>query len=547
MYLEHYNLDREPFHITPDPAFLFLSESHKQALATIIYGIEKKKGFMAVTGAVGVGKTLILRTYLDNHTDGNTKIIYVYNSNTSFEDLIETICQDENIEVVPGNITKTVRNLHLFLAGEYRAGRTVVLIVDEAQNMPVKTLENLRMLSNLETAQDKLLQIVLVGQPEFDAMLKMPELRQLKQRIAMSAMIQRFSPAESLAYIDHRLELAGAMAGSIFEDRALRMIAKEARGIPRLINIFCDNALITACGHGQKTVTPEVVKEVIRDFNRHEGRQFPMLRVAAAAGVVCLIIILFLVVRYARFSSGDAPKTAAVKAAPVPETKAAPDPEANRTEPAPEAAQTRAEPEPVKAAAAKKPDPAAAPKAVAEVTAGQARAKIIATKTVETGDTFSRLAREVYGRTSGAIAKFVQDNNPQIKDVNNLRAGSVVYFPELPKDLAGTPVAAAKKDQPAAAAANIEGAAAQAKQEPPKTDARAGQAQAKIIATKTVGRGDSLSRLTEEVYGRSADEVVKFVQENNPRIKDVNNVPLGSVISFPELPRDMSIRRRTNE
>lgn len=246
MYLNFFGLRKEPFHITPDPEFLFLSPSHKEALASIIYGIEKRKGFIAVVGGVGVGKTMLFRSYLEGADRKHLKIVYFFNSNISFKDLLEMIFEELGIEVGSDDVFKLLSKLQLALIEEYKQGFNVVLVVDEAQNMPFETLENLRMLSNLETSKDKLIQIVLIGQPEFDTQLNRYELRQLKQRLAVRSTINPLSKKESLAYIDHRLQLAKLRPreSSIFTPGALKVIIRSADGIPRAINILCDNVLI---------------------------------------------------------------------------------------------------------------------------------------------------------------------------------------------------------------------------------------------------------------------------------------------------------------
>ena len=166
MYLTFYNLKKQPFHITPDPEFLYLSPSHKEALAAIVYGIEERKGFVAIIGAVGVGKTTILRSYLEKAEKNRLKVIYVFNSKLTFEGLLRTIFQEMGLQMETNDPMEMINRLYGVLIEEYRQGNTVVLIVDEAQNMPVDTLESLRMISNLETSKDKLIQIVLAGQPQ---------------------------------------------------------------------------------------------------------------------------------------------------------------------------------------------------------------------------------------------------------------------------------------------------------------------------------------------------------------------------------------------
>ena len=193
MYLDFYHLKREPFQVTPDPEFLYLSPSHKEALAAIVYGVEQRKGIIAVTGEVGTGKTTILRSYLGQADPERLKSAYVFNPNVSFPVLLQTIFQELGIPPESGEASEMVDRFHRYLIEEYEKDHTVVLFIDEAQNMPVETLENLRMLSNLESSEDKLLQIVLCGQPELESLLGRNELRQLKSRIAVRANISPLS------------------------------------------------------------------------------------------------------------------------------------------------------------------------------------------------------------------------------------------------------------------------------------------------------------------------------------------------------------------
>ncbi|MHC4183590.1 MAG: ExeA family protein, partial [Planctomycetota bacterium] len=185
MYLNFYQLKKEPFNVTPDPAFLFLSAGHKEALASIVYAVENRKGFLAITGEVGLGKTTILRSYLKDIDLQRLKINYIFNANVSFKGLLKTIYEELGIHPETDDTFEMVNRLLLVLIEEYKKGHNIVLIIDEAQNMPFETLENLRMLSNLETSTDKLIQILLIGQPEFEKMLDQSNLRQLKQRITI--------------------------------------------------------------------------------------------------------------------------------------------------------------------------------------------------------------------------------------------------------------------------------------------------------------------------------------------------------------------------
>ena len=291
MYLDFYKLKKNPFHITPDPEFLFLSRSHKEASASLIYGIEERKGFIAITGEIGVGKTTILRSYLETADPEKLKVVYIFNAMISFESLLKQIFNELGLAAAQGDdVPELVNRLHRFLIEEYKHDRNVALIIDEAQNMPIETLENLRMLSNLETSKDKLVQIVMVGQPEFERKLELEELRQLKQRIAIRCQIKPLNRDESFAYIEHRLMKGSYFHNQIFTKGALNSIVKEARGFPRLINILCDNALVTGFGYQRNPVGERIAREVISDFRGPKSRKlFRVLPVAAVFGGIILL------------------------------------------------------------------------------------------------------------------------------------------------------------------------------------------------------------------------------------------------------------------
>jgi general secretion pathway protein A len=306
MYLEYYGLKREPFHITPDPSFLYLSPSHKEALGAIIYGVEKRKGFIAIIGEVGVGKTCILRAYLERKATQKQKNIYIFNPVLSFHDLL--IQMFRSLELIPrqDNVPEMVNQLHEALIAEYQAGGTVVVAIDEAQNMPVETLENLRMFSNLETSTDKLIQIILLGQPELDNLLQQAVLRQLKQRIVLWATISPLTREESQAFIEHRIARACTIGTTLlfsedantpvlFTKSALNLIVRKAKGIPRRINILCDNALITGFGRQCKPVPVSVVKEIIGDIDTKRVSK-PSLNIKWAVGLgIATIFIVGLI------------------------------------------------------------------------------------------------------------------------------------------------------------------------------------------------------------------------------------------------------------
>ena len=296
MYSRFYGFSTEPFQNTPDLDFLFLSQNHKEALACIEYGIRQRKGFIAITGEVGVGKTIILRSYLTKVDANKQKTIYILNPRISFDSLLATILKELSAEPVAGPATQKLNQLHEVLIAEYRSDHTVVLIIDEVQNMPIETLECIGMLSNLETATEKLIQVVLVGQPELDVLLNRYELRQARERIVLRARIAPLTKTESEEYIYHRLSLVRREPRAVFSKQALDRIVKSANGIPRRLNILCDAVLITGFGYRQALISGRVAKEAIAVFN---GLSQPVRRLQPRYAVgmlsVVLVVIFYLI------------------------------------------------------------------------------------------------------------------------------------------------------------------------------------------------------------------------------------------------------------
>jgi general secretion pathway protein A len=415
MYLKYYDLKKQPFHITPDPEFLYLSPSHREALAAIIYGIEQRKGFIAIIGAVGVGKTTILRSYLETSEKTRLKIIYIFNTRLTFEELLKTIYQELGLQIESNDVLNMINRLYEVLIEEYKQGNTVVLIVDEAQNMPVDTLENLRMLSNLETSKDKLIQIVLVGQQEFETTLNLSRLRQLRQRLAIRSIILPLTRNESMEYVRFRLQKAGSNADSVFTTEALKKITKKAKGIPRVLNILCDNALITGYGCRQKPVSKNIAQEIIRDFDGLEQKSFRRWWLSAAT--VMVLLILGFTAWFVLYKKETYTGKVAVTI-PVEEKKS--DSSVRETRPTEKLVTRDNQMEPA-------PAKHEAPPVIAKTAPG------VTTKTVTPGDTLSRLAQKVYGNADTEVMKTIQQNNPQISDPNLIRAGSTIVFPDSPK------------------------------------------------------------------------------------------------------------------
>ena len=243
MYREFYNLREAPFNVTSDPEFLFLSPTHQEALEHLRYGIEQRKGFLAITGEIGAGKTTLCRA-LVNHLDSKVKVALILNAVLPEIQLLEAIVDDFGITVEKRTKGALIKKINQFLLEQLFRGNNAVLIIDEAQNMRFSALETVRMLSNLETEKEKLLQIILVGQPQLKDKLNAPELVQLKQRIAVRFHIRALNEQEVANYIQHRLSVAGSHGRIVFSTAAIQTIYTHTGGVPRLINILADKALL---------------------------------------------------------------------------------------------------------------------------------------------------------------------------------------------------------------------------------------------------------------------------------------------------------------
>jgi len=269
MYKKFFGLTRSPFEISPDPYFLFPTARHNEALASIVHGVLRRKGFMVLTGEVGTGKTLIVRCLMELLRARRVASANVFNPQLRPKEFLHYVLGDLGLgATTPDNKGALLLQLYNYLIARQRANLTTVLIVDEAQNMDIELLEELRLLTNLETAQQKLLQIVLVGQPELDQKLDSPQLRQLKQRISLRCALAPLELVETRAYVWQRMKRAGAnfQAVLIFPPTTVASIYNYSRGIPRLINTICENALIAAYARQSKVVNEEIIDEVAHDL-----------------------------------------------------------------------------------------------------------------------------------------------------------------------------------------------------------------------------------------------------------------------------------------
>jgi general secretion pathway protein A len=451
MYASHFGLRTEPFSLTPDPAFFYLSPDHAEALAGLKIGLESRRGLMLMIAEVGMGKTTLLYSMLDQ-LDPQVHTAYLSNTRLSFDDLLRQALADLGQPCPSRDRVDLLTALNTFLHERAAVGETAALIIDEAQNLDEETFEDLRLLSNYETYTDKLLQIVLVGQPELDLKLARPSLRQVTERVAVRCHINPLTQAESMRYLAHRLRVAGGST-DLFTPTALRFITWKARGIPRRLNIICHNAMLFAYGRGASRISLREARAAIREkqgrglvtiaprprFVADQSEPFDSRpwRVAAA-GAAAIAFALGWGSGYIGGRSGaDAPPVSPGSIVHPNEAAAAPG-NAEVPQPVPAAPE---------AALADAPSPAPSPVAELEDDEpGHEAEPIVATVAPATaapepagfreivvprGTSLSTLTQQYYGERNPQILKRIRDLNPQIVDVDQIFAGDTLKLPAL--------------------------------------------------------------------------------------------------------------------
>ena len=325
MYSSFFGLNEKPFSITPDPRYLFLSERHGEALAHLVYGVTESGGFIQLTGEVGTGKTTLVRSLLLNRMPDNADVAVVLNPQLSVVEFLATICEELHIEVAHnrGSIKALTDALNRHLLAAHAQGRRTILVVDEAQNLAPAVLEQVRLLTNLETAKQKLLQIILIGQPELRELLARNDLRQLAQRITARYHLEPLSAEETASYIEHRLKVAGAL-GEVFDPGAKKEVFRLSQGVPRLINVICDRALLGAYARESRRINARLIRLAAAEVKGELQRSPWIGRLAVAASVLGIAVILasaWFVLRGEQ-PSEPAVQQAAIAAEPEPEPAA---------------------------------------------------------------------------------------------------------------------------------------------------------------------------------------------------------------------------------
>jgi general secretion pathway protein A len=474
MYLDYYHFPHDPFQFPSDPESIFSSSSHLEALATVTFGVVQRKGFLTVLGEPGLGKTTLLQAFVKDPDHKNLKKIHLPHSRVSFPQLLQDIALGLELPMKTDEPSGLLRQLYQALNKEYEIGNNVVLLIDEAQDMPLETLENLRMISNLETPSEKIVQIVLIGQPDFWEILSRHELRQLKQRIPVRVNLFPLSPAESRDYIRFRIEKAGGQIDTVFSEKAWKRIIRQGGGVPEKINQLCREALMAGYEHSCRTVTQ---KEVKKPAGALRGAPAWPVRKWAGLSLAALLMAggLYRVVTHLDFSNNppttldqdfleptglkepmaakgqervvslpstsgrpdDRKEAKTLPGYPLPGTT--PENPGNVSAPKSDPEKTRS----VKPSAAGEDKPSieakgkAQPSQAAENRSPASPAKKkkneAVIKRVKKGDNFILMVREVYGASDQALLDYVMKNNPRIKDFKRIREGDKIIFPKRKK------------------------------------------------------------------------------------------------------------------
>jgi general secretion pathway protein A len=457
MLLDYYQLAEQPFGVTPDSRFLYLGPKHREALASLVYGTESNRGFLALIAKPGMGKTSLLYHYLSYLRD-KARTAFVFRTDCDAREFIRHVLMDLGIDVKGMDLPDMHDALNRLLTEEMRAGRRFVLVIDEAQNLDESVLESVRLLSNFETPWMKLMQIVLAGQPQLADRLARPSMAQLRQRISMVIRIEPLNHEEVNAYIDHRLYIAGGENTPIFTAGARKLIAEHSEGIPRNINNLCFNAMSLGCALKRKTIDRDIINDVIADLDLDSLRETPAVTVPATAFATSTAKPDRPVAVFAAAAKSDstfnrfAPKVALASAAVIALSWAA----VHAMRPATRAAETRANAPvlvPVSAslttlAAGVVPvasDPANAlttplPAAVAPATAATpvpssaanpAAEPAPASETVRVtqGLTLYSLSVKQFGKYNQSVLQEIRDLNPWLQDPNHIKPGQTIRIP----------------------------------------------------------------------------------------------------------------------
>ena len=451
MYKKFYGFSEKPFELTPDPKFLYFTPSHRKALTSMIYGIKERIGFISMTGEVGTGKTTLIYC-LFNSLDEKVKTVFIFHTTIAFKDLLQTILLDLDVKVVDESKMGLLHQLIQYLTQMDARGETLAIIIDEAQNLPREVMEELKMFSNLEP---KLLQIVLVGQPELEEKLNSSEgLRQLKQNIRIRCQIQGLSDEESMEYIDHRLRLVGSSSFETFTPKAISMICFHAKGIPRMINILCDNAFRIGYSLSQKRIDVDIIHEVIKEMEGpsiqkeipssttvvNKSRPFPFgmnfflnKTSIAILCLICLGVIILFIYGYLQPKPAKMSSIKSFKGLHVDNQPASPSPPPQKKTEGLSKEEVRhplGESEIVSSEFLQSASPPSA-----SFTTSRGEDKLKGVMIVKKGQTISYLTLKYYRMVNQTLIDLILDFNPEIKNVDLILVDQVIKIPNITEEL----------------------------------------------------------------------------------------------------------------
>jgi general secretion pathway protein A len=494
MYNSYFGFREKPFNVTPDPRYFYTNPIYQEAYASLLYGIRERKGFIVLTGEVGTGKTTLLRRLM-NSPEENIRLVFFYNTTLSFEELVTFACDELGLPVKGSGRLQKIQALNEFLVEQSKRGGTVVLLVDEAQNLTDDVLENLRLLSNLETANEKLLQIVLVGQTELEAKLSQPQLRQIKQRVALQCRLDRLKDREIGPFINYRLRVAGYEREELFTPDAIREIAVQSRGIPRLINIICDNALLIAYATTAKKITAEVIREVANDLRLNPEVQ------------------------------AESAQPAAVKAVKKVENK-----QETRVNPRPEQAISR--PRSLK--------PVLVGSLITLLLVALVGGAVFYKPKLESWLSDAMLGKSSPEKTQAAIRpESLKNSRLESQSAKSSDAGEIALASVRQTDAAQAPN---KEINETVKAERLPPRLVQPSAEPAK--APAVQKDSSVV----IQWGNTISRIATEKYGTEKILLaMDILKESNPGIKDLNWVIAGQNLSLPPLTRETLLRKQSDD
>jgi general secretion pathway protein A len=459
MFLEHYGLQEQPFGVTPDPRFLYLGSSHREALATLFYGIEADRGFMVLIAHPGFGKTTLIFQLMEK-LQPDARTVFLFQTQCNSREMMQYLLNDLGVDVNGMETVAMHNKLNQILTQERQAGRRFVLIVDEAQNLDPSVLETIRLLSNFETSHAKLLQILLVGQPQLARKLASPSLEQLQQRISMFAKLEPFDREDTANYIAHRLKVAGYTGSDLFTSGAMDIIKDQSRGIPRNINRLCFSALSLGYAMSKKKIDADMMREVVADLDVESTERAsahlqlmapsesvttvtedsPVISYPAATaggssrwalgigGVAASLLIALGLVSYSHGKLGRfLPTKAAASTGIQTSTPSAPAPVQATISPSEKT-------EDVSAAATVSPSPLTAPvQPSADSETGPGDALKIVKVTVRPGETLQQIALRTLGQDDSKLIRQIQELNPGLKNPDHIEADQEIRLPLLAK------------------------------------------------------------------------------------------------------------------